>query len=225
MSRIKFKVRIRPVGLLSIGCIYTSFTSSDIPFIRKISMEGDKNVYKYYVPGSSFKGALRSSACRIAEVFGFKSCGEIDIEMIEKAHSKDGVCDVCRLFGHPKSNAPSILSVSDLEPQGYIKPYVITGIRIEDESGKVAEGALFTMEKLYDCEFLGEIALNTSNLDLIGLTLLSLSELRLGWFGRRSQIDLKIEEAEALERLLEGSKWVKLLDGLRGWLYDEVLQS
>ncbi|MEM3545996.1 MAG: RAMP superfamily CRISPR-associated protein [Candidatus Bathyarchaeia archaeon] len=225
MSRVKFKVRVKPVGLLSIGSIYSSFASSDVAFARKPSMEGGKSVYKHYIPGSSFKGALRSSTCRIAEVFGFKSCSEVDVGMIEKAHSRNGICDVCRLFGYPKSNTPSVLSVSDFELQGYAKPYVITGIRIEDESGKVAEGALFSTEKLYGSEFLGEISLTTDDVNLIGLTLLSLSELRLDCFGRRSQIDLKIEDTEGLERLLKGSKWISLLDELKEWLYDEILQD
>lgn len=223
MNRIKFKVRVKPVGLLSIGSIYPLFAGPKTPFVKKLSIEGGNATYKYYIPGSSFKGVLRSSACRIAEKFGFKSCGEIDVSRIEESHSKIGVCDVCRLFGYPKSNAPSVLSVSDLEPQGQVLSSIVTGIRVNRDSGVVDEGALYTIEKVYDVEFLGEISLNTDDVDLIGLLLVSLAELRLDRFGRRSQIDLKIEDTEALESILKDSKWIMLVNELKRWLYDEVL--
>ncbi|MEM3986478.1 MAG: RAMP superfamily CRISPR-associated protein [Candidatus Methanomethylicia archaeon] len=223
MSRIKFKIRIKPVGLLSIGSIYQLFTGPKIPFIKKLSIEDGDMIYKCYIPGSSFKGALRSSACRVAEKFGFKSCGEIDISRIEESHSVIGVCDVCRLFGYPRSNAPSILNVSDFELQEQTRSSIITGIRINRSSGVVDEEALFTTEKIYNVEFLGEISLNTDDINLIGLLLISLAELRLDRFGRCSQVDLKIEDTEELEYILKDSKWIVLLDELKRWLYDEIL--
>ena len=224
MMNVKFKVKVKPVGMMSVGSVYLLLLGPDIPFTKKFVLDGEKRLVKYYIPGSSFKGALRSSSCRIAESFNFKNCGEVDVDRIENAHIRmGGVCDVCRLFGYPKSNAPSILKVSDLELHGDVNVQTVAGIRIDDSSGKVAEGALFTSEKVYGVEFVGEISLNNVDMDLIGLTLLSLAELRLDRFGRRSMVDVMIEDYGQLESILKNTRWMILLDELKGWLYDEVL--
>jgi CRISPR/Cas system CSM-associated protein Csm3 (group 7 of RAMP superfamily) len=221
---IKFNVRVRPIGMMSIGSIYPIFLGPDLPFTKKFFLQNGKKIIKYYIPGSSFKGALRSSCCRIAESFNFKSCGEIDIERIEEVHRRIGdLCDVCKLFGHPKSNVSGIIKVSDLESQSNVNVQTIASIRIDDKSGKVAEGALFTSEKVYNTEFIGEISLSTNDVDLIGLTLLSIAELRLDRFGRRSIIDIMIEDNGQLESVIKNTKWITLLTELRRWLYYEIL--
>ncbi len=221
---IKFKVKVKPIGMMSIGAIYPILLGPDLSFAKKFVLYNGKKVMKYYIPGSSFKGALRSASCRIAELFNFKNCGEIDIERIENMHKLMGsICDVCKLFGYPKSDTSSILKVSDLEPHSNINVQVVTGIRIDDSSGKVVKGALFTSEKLYNTEFIGEISLNTTDIDLIGLTLLSIAELRLDRFGRRSMIDIIIEDNGQLESIVKNTKWMILLDELKRWLYDEIL--
>ena len=224
MMNIKFKVKVKPVGMMSVGSVYLLFLGPDIPFTKKFVLDGGRRVVKYYIPGSSFKGALRSSSCRIAESFNFKNCGEVDVERIEDAHKRmGGVCDVCKLFGYPKSNAPSALKVSDLELQGDVNVETVAGIRIDDSSGKVATGALFTSEKVYGVEFAGEISLSDVDVNLIGLTLLSLAELRLDRFGRRSMVDVMIEDDGQLESVIKNTDWIILLNELKRWLYDEVL--
>lgn len=181
-------------------------------------------IYKCYIPGSSFKGALRSSASRIAKSFGFKSCGEVNIELIKEMHEKIGLCDVCKLFGYPGSNEPGLLHVTDFNLIKDTSTSLITGIRIDDLSGKVAEGALFTIEKISkDAEFLGEISLITDNTKLIELALLALSNLRLDRMGRRSQFDLKLENTESLEAILKESYWIEFLNEMKKWLYYEIL--
>jgi CRISPR/Cas system CSM-associated protein Csm3 (group 7 of RAMP superfamily) len=224
MMELKFKVKVKPIGMATFGSVYALPLGPDVSFTRKFTIQAGKRITKYYIPGSSFKGALRSSASRIADLFGFKCCGEIDIERIEKAHERmGGVCDVCRLFGYPKSNAPSVLKVSDLELQGDVNVETVAGIRIDDSSGKVATGALFTSEKVYGVEFAGEISLSDVDVNLIGLTLLSLAELRLDRFGRRSMVDVMIEDDGQLESALKNTDWIILLNELKRWLYDEVL--
>ncbi|MBC7092212.1 MAG: hypothetical protein H5T50_09970, partial [Nitrososphaeria archaeon] len=165
---IDFKVRLRPAGLSSVGWIYPLQVSVDVPFIRKGIKSDDGIIYKYYIPGSSIKGALRSSASRISNAFGFKSCGEINVESIRKAHEKNGLCDVCRLFGYPGSSEASLIYISDFDLVNDVETLVTSGIRIDDATGKVAEGALFMIEKMpVNAEFLGRISLMTDDVKLI----------------------------------------------------------
>lgn len=200
------------------------YIGTDVPFMRKSIKTNGGIIYKCYIPGSSFKGTLRSSASRIAKSFGFKSCGEVNIELIREAHEKIGLCDVCKLFGYPGSNEPGILHVTDFNLINDTSTSLITGIRIDDSSGKVAEGALFTIEKISkDAEFLGEISLFTDDIKLIELTLLALANLRLDRIGRRSQFDLKLENTESLEAILKESYWIEFLNEMMKWLYYEIL--
>jgi len=117
---LRFGVRIKAVGLVTVGWSTPSALGVDIPIAKKLIRkmgEEECKIYVPYVPGSSFKGALRSATSRIAEAYGFTSCGFIDPEMINEAH-KSGVCDVCRLFGYPSAGVGGCVSVSDLELQG-----------------------------------------------------------------------------------------------------------
>lgn len=221
---ISFKVRLRPVGLLSMGWVYPLRIDADILFMRKAVRSNGGIIYKYYIPGSSFKGALRSSASRIAEAFGFKSCGEVSAELIRKAHREIGLCDVCKLFGYPGSNEPGSLYVTDFNLVNEVESTVTTGIMIDDSSGKVVEGGLFTTEKIHrNAEFLGSISLVNHDIRLIKLTLLALANLRLDRIGRRSQVDLKLEDTKSLEAFLREEHWIKFLNEMEEWLYHEVL--
>jgi len=109
------------------------------------------------------------------------------------------------------------------------KPAIrITRTRLEDASLKVEEGALYTSEHILpDMEFKGFIeiyfekdeATSIVETDMLGLILLGLAELRLGRFGRRSIIDIKLEDLEEVEKRLEGTRWTPLLDDLRRWVW------
>lgn len=221
---MRFNVRLKSLGLFCIGWSHPSVLGPDIQFIREITYNGDIRVY---IPGSSLKGALRSSASRIAQNYGFTSCGEVKPEFIEEAHRKIGVemCDVCALFGYPKGGAPSPLIISNLRAIKTIKPLALTKVRIDDESMKVAEGALFTVEYTPPgSEFIGDVKLINPAKEKAALLLLSLAELRNGRFGRGSQpIDIKIENTQELENLLKDTSWFNLLSELKGWLWNEVL--
>lgn len=220
---MKLLVKVKTVGLVCIGGSYPMPTV-DIPFSKKIMKSGDKLAYKVYIPGSSFKGALRSAASRISSSYGFKSCGAIRPELIESFHETLGEpCDVCKLFGYPKTSVPSLLMVSDLElSDGSLKrTFSVTRIRLNDETLKVEEGALFKSEHVEpNTEFNGFINVLTDDQDLLGLLCLSLAELRLDRIGRRSAIDLKLEKTEELEKLLKGSRWLALVEDLKEWLWE-----
>ncbi|MEN2974895.1 MAG: RAMP superfamily CRISPR-associated protein [Candidatus Caldarchaeales archaeon] len=222
---MRFYVRARPVGIALVGWSYPSMFDIDVPFMRKIvkmlkpSSDRDYDM-KVYIPGSSFKGSLRSSVSRIASSYGFTSCGYIEPELIRIAHQRSGICDVCKIFGYPGSNTSSLIHVSDLDPVNSIRTFNVTRTKLEDGSLKVFEHALYTYEHIDDqAEFRGYIEVESKNPDILGLVLLGLAELRLGRMGRSSIFDLRIEESRELRDLLSKTKWIYLLEDLERWLW------
>ncbi len=217
---ITFYVELRTIGLTSVGWSHPSALGIDIPFARRGMVAGGNIVrYELYIPGSSFKGALRSAASRVADAYGFRSCKEVKPEAIEHVHRLQGICDICELFGYPKNNAPSTL-ISDLEPINPIDKLEITRVRIYDHSLKAAEGALFTSEYVVSKSiFRGSLTVTEVKQNLLGLLLLSMAELRMDRFGRSSLVDLRISDTEVLEERLSETTWLTLVDDLKGWLW------
>jgi len=228
---LRFSVRIKTVGLATVGWSTPSALGVDIPVAKKFIKKKDGGGYRIYVPGSSFKGALRSAASRVAEAYEFTSCGFTEPAMIKTVHDRRGVCHVCRLFGYPLRSVGGLVSVSDLELLDDTKrslTFRLTRTKLDDSSLKVEEGSLYTSEHILpETEFKGFIEVNfekdetvdTAETDMLGLILLGLAELRLGRFGRRSLIDIKLEDVEELEKELDGTKWRPLLDDLKRWVW------
>lgn len=225
---MRIYLKVKPVGLATIGWSLPSALGVDLPIARKPVKSRNNIEYRIYIPGSSFKGALRSATSRIAKAYGFSSCGFIEPELINKSHNISGVCDVCRLFGYPGNKISSPLSVSDFELINRATTFTMTRTKINDESLKVEEGALYKYEHLStDAEFRGFIEIDFKKLkdmknkevDITGLILLGLAELRLDRMGRRSLFDLKLDNAEELKNLLNGTKWDDLLHDIERWLW------
>lgn len=224
---IEFKVRLKALGLSTVGWAHPAVLGADIVFARRsLTEEGEDEPY---VPGSSLKGALRSAASRIATSYGFTSCGEVRPEAIKEAH-RGSVCDVCSLFGTPESGSPSPLTVTDLslvEPaklMGRTQLVLVTRVGIEDESQRAAKGILYTSEHLIPgAEFEGRVTIYDAETRLLGLLLLSMAELRLGRFGRRSLMDLMISRTEPLEKALHETCWLNLINDLKRWVWREIL--
>ena len=220
---MRFNVRVKALTTLCVGGGAPE-PGIDIAFAKRITPDGEQ---EYYIPGSSFKGALRSAACRVAKAYGFSFCGKIDPGELEKVHRNGEACHVCRLFGYPSRYAGrgwSRLFVSDLEPAAEFKPFIMTRVRIDDRSLRAVEGGLFNLEYIPPgVEFHGEVWLRDWDEDLLALLILSLAELRLDRFGRASIIDLRVEEDEELEKELRGTRWMELLIDLREWMWSEVL--
>jgi len=199
---------------------------ADITFARLYSRgkNGGTQVV-YYIPASSFKGALRSAASRVAASYTsgkFTSCGQVEPKLIEQAHrsipGNAGLCSICRLFGSPGlTNTPSVF-FEDLLPIGGGEASVITRSRIEDSSLRVMEHGLYKSEAVSDMEFKGKIYYVDEVKELLPLLLLGLAELRLDRFGRRSAIDIRIAETGDLKHDLE-KEWHGLLAGLEEWLW------
>ena len=198
---IRFTICARPVGLGCVGSSYRGILGPDIEFYRKGNT--------VCIPGSSLKGALRSSAARIAEPYKFSSCGQVRPEKMQP-------CDVCELFGFPNS-LPNLM-VSDLEPRASPRTIMVTRVKLDDRSLKAEEGGLYTQEHAYATEFTGEVIVLKPDQRLLGLLLLSVAELRLGRVGRDTLLDLKLENTEALEGKVDG-QWMPLLNELKEWLW------
>jgi len=203
---IKFDVRLRAVGLATFGWSQIAVLGPDVQFAKKSGIP--------YIPGSSLKGALRSAASRIAECYGFKTCGEIRPEKIGLCS-----CDVCQLFGKPNS-LPSPLMVGDMELEGEKQPFPVTRVRLEDRTMRAEEGGLYTQEHLCWTEFKGKMIVRPVEKKLLGLLLLSMAELRTGRVGRDTIVDLKLEDTEHLRNEIK-PEWIALLNELEKWLWEE----
>lgn len=189
---IEIGIKIKPVGLATVGGGILTVFGPDIPLMLKRG--------KPYIPGSTFKGALRSAASRIAEAYGYRACGEINPERLRQC----GSCDVCRLFGSPRVS--SGLFASDFEPIGETRTMVVTRVRIEDRTEKAEEGGLYKQEHVWKAEFGARIRIVgklKENPRLLALLLLALAELRTGRIGRKTLLDVKLEDADDLLAKLE----------------------
>lgn len=222
---IRLGLRVKPVTLFTIGGGIGEVAGADILFIRKQCKGLKKCVY---IPGSSFKGALRTAATRVARYYGFTSCGEVEPGRIKAAHSQEP-CDVCRLFGYPDQPTPtSPLVVSDFEPvDPSVKLVYVSRVSVRDETLTAEQGGLYTVEHVVPgTEFKGFIDLYLKQEDetarLIPLLLLGLAELRMWRMGRGSLVDLKLENSEVLDGIVP-SEWTGLLRGLKTWLWEGVL--
>jgi len=219
---IEFKVFLNSVTLLTVGGGVPEVHGADVVFVK---LSGE-NGAEPYIPGSSVKGALRTSTTRIARHYGFTACGEIEPSRIKRAHSAKGICDVCRLFGYPdqRGGNSSPLFVSDFKlVVGSVKPELVTRVGLDRKRLIALEGALYTVEHLPPGTlFEGLIGLREEAVDLLPLLLLGMAELRMSAFGRRSLVDMKIEDAGLLNKYIQ-DKWRPLLQGLREWLWEGIV--
>ena len=202
---MRFRVFARFIGLGCVGSSYRELFGPDIAFQKRGNTP--------YIPGSSFKGALRSAASRVAKPYGFTACGQIRPERMQP-------CDVCRLFGTPAGH-PTLL-VEDLIPTKDLSRVIVTRVKINDSSLKAEEGALYSQEHVCGGEFEGRILVLRPERRLLGLLLLALAELRSGRVGRNSIVDLKIGETEELRREVE-ERYVQLERELESWLWEKLL--
>ncbi|MEM4639879.1 MAG: RAMP superfamily CRISPR-associated protein [Thermofilum sp.] len=216
---IKFGLRLKAVTLLTVGWGIPEVMGADVVHARK--PVGSR--YELYIPGSSVKGALRSSASRVAAHYGFTSCGEVEPSRIAEAHRAMGrACSVCELFGWPGGNG-ALLHVGDFRLVGETATEVVSRVSLNDKTLTAERGKLYSMEHLPPgAEFKGEVRLIGERRDLLPLLLLAVAELRTGRIGRRSIVDAKLEDEGLLDALV-GEEWRQLLSELRSWLWVGVV--
>lgn len=214
----EFRLSLRAVTLLTVGWGVPEVLGADVVHARKLV----GGYYELYIPGSSVKGALRTSACRVAGAYGFTSCDEVEPLRIQQAHGKmGGPCDVCSLFGWPDGS--SAVYVSDFRLVKGVTTEFLTRVSIDDRTLTAKRGMLYTMEHLPPgAEFEGLARFDEGKRRLLPLLLLAVAELRTGRFGRRSIIDARVDDGGRLDDLLS-EEWRPMLQRLRKWLWEGML--
>jgi CRISPR-associated RAMP protein (TIGR02581 family) len=189
---------------LHVGSGWTVGSPSDDPVIR--TPDG-----RPFIPGSSFKGAFRSTVEKLAPAVGLESCGlmsgqgcigaqgkeqddfnkrreKLDGEALMKALDEN-LCDTCKLFGSPY--AASRITFSDLLPDEEDKHadkmiQVRDGVAIDRDSEKAVDQRKYDYEVVAPAQtFKVEILLEDPTENDLALTCMGLSEFvsGLGYVG------------------------------------------
>jgi len=166
-------------------------TLPDMSFVRTRRPDVGEIVY---IPGSSFRGVLRSHAERLVRSVNPRdacdptgargSLGQECGRRMNKADQSGGAevymqsCYACRIFGNTAISGR--VRVEDLYPIGEVKVLTETryGVAIDRVTGAVAQGP-FELETVTDGEFRGRIAarnLTVGNLGLLSAALLDISD-------------------------------------------------
>ncbi|MCL4298483.1 MAG: CRISPR-associated RAMP protein [Anaerolineae bacterium] len=209
LERYVFKGTLTLKTGLHIGGGRATLSPTDSPVIR--TPDG-----KPFIPGSSFKGAFRSTVEKLAPmVNGVRSCGMDDqaacigpqgekqkrfneqrstndwgdAELLAKLEEE--LCDTCKLFGSPY--AASRVNFSDLytqeETEGLVQ--IRDGVAIDRDSEKAVDNLLYNYEVVApSLTFNLEIMLEDPTDTDLGLTCLGLSEFMSGFGslgGKRSR--------------------------------------
>jgi CRISPR/Cas system CSM-associated protein Csm3 (group 7 of RAMP superfamily) len=214
----KFTVQLKTLGLATVGWSHPAVVKADTVFARRYGYDGS---YSVYIPGSSFKGALRSSASRIAEAYGFTSCGETLAWRLHQSGQIDfNTCAVCYIFGHPGKGNSKIV-VDDLLPENKVEVHRITHVGLEDTTLARSEHKLYTVEVVPpDTVFSGSIEVEDGlEKNGVKLLMLALAELRLGRLGRNTMIDLRIADGLNLLGEIFGGEAARMLRGLGEWVW------
>lgn len=104
-----------------------------------------------YIPGSSFKGKVRSEAEKIARTAGLVVCKPPDVRNMcgSSKESEEELCIACRIFGTAgnKISRASKVRFRDAYPEGQVEKMLIkTGIAMDRERESVYRAALYTIE-------------------------------------------------------------------------------
>jgi CRISPR-associated RAMP protein (TIGR02581 family) len=196
---------------------------------------------KPFIPGSSLRGALRSTIERIASAMRLNPCLLIDsnscvstsrelqkefrelppAEVIPFLTNPGKVCHVCRLFG--STVVSSKIRITDLILSNGGKCAIRDGVAIDRDTGAAKAHAKFDFETVsrdskFQFEIIGE---NLEPKDL-GLLALGIQELIDGnfWLGGNTARGLGKCKLEDLEiKYFEGA------DGLKNYLLNKTLSS
>ena len=202
------------------------------------------------IPGSSFKGVLRTASMILSESCGMQEAHSgvgddncvhkyIGISYFEKLRKTGnielvrriiaGFCPTCLLYGAP--SVSSRLSISDLVPEGSASTGVKTGVGINRRTGAAQKNALYTVEFIEPgTRFRGSIsAINTPNwlLSLLAASLLLIGQgwLKIGGFKSRGMGAVRIIKNDVRLVIRYGAKG-KVLEALDKEIdQDEVLDT
>jgi len=190
-----------------------------------------------FIPGSSLRGALRSTIERIALSIGLDPClliadnpcvttskplqkkfKELDVSDIPAFLTDiSRVCPVCQLFG--STVAASRIKISDLPLLNNFKFGIRDGVAIDRDTETAKEGAKFDFETVskeskFNFELIGE-NLKPGHIALLAIGIQELTDGNF-WLGGNTARGLGKCKLEGLE-----IKYFKGADGLKKYLIDK----
>jgi CRISPR-associated protein (TIGR03986 family) len=136
------------------------------------------------LPTSSFRGALRAQAERIARTIGIRACRATDpvdaCRPIQNESEKHRLCVTCRLFGATGWASP--LGFSSFRLQNQPAPFDQELVAIDRFTGGAAGGAKFNVTAKWKPEFTATITVDRDRLEEpeVGLLVLTLRDLAEG---------------------------------------------
>lgn len=204
---LDIKVRFRTRRKLNVGGGQPIRSRADLG-LKRIEVGGKKAVL---IPGSTIKGVLRTSMIRVANLAGFGSASF----RVEPGYLSDRDDIVTRLFGGPH-RSPSKVFVEPIYLEG-VEENVLAHISIDDDTGTVKEGALFTSEYLpIGIRFETYIRARGLDRSEARALLFSILEMRYGRIGRSGVVDIEIaaEESVMPDELLDDPVIKVIWEGL-----------
>lgn len=164
----------------------------DMEFVRTRDAKGRRTVF---IPGSSFKGVVRSHAERLAkESINDRICDPLDLrqscggrEAVKRASSSHEAyrehCRICRLFGSTAlAGRARFLDLLPNPVEELIPTESRTGVGIDRLLGSAVSGALFEYEVApVGSQFHGEILVENCEIQQLGLLGLVFDEISQGF--------------------------------------------
>ena len=190
---------------LNIGTKLRSI-AADIP-LQKININEKEMVY---IPGSTIKGVLRTSAIRIAHLLKLQvNAYSVNPSMI----NNKGSDIICELFGAPNKSSKIFVEDAYLETNTEI----LTHIRIDDKYQVVKERSLFKAEYLpIGTKFKSKVKCYDVSIDEMRLLLASIVEMNYERFGKAGLVEVKIgKDSQIPETYLKDPIVKEILEAIR----------
>jgi len=156
----------------------------------------------YVIPGSSFKGVVRSRFEKLMKLFGGekvcdiynkKDCSNKEKRNVDKSKNiskgkyvYDEMCGVCKVFG--SGNLASRIKFRDFYPSGKVITSIRNGVGINRITGAAQQGALYEYEVIDSAVFESKIILNNFEPKYLKLLMYVLRDIDEGYvsFGSAS---------------------------------------
>ncbi|NPA97212.1 MAG: CRISPR-associated RAMP protein [Crenarchaeota archaeon] len=217
---IEFDIEILEPLRIGVGKTTDPYSPVDLPVLRYNVVTDNGIIRAPVIPGSSFKGVLRTASMLLVATCGMSNvhsgvgdddcvtalCGSSStfdnirksVRIIDLKRVILGFCPTCLLYG-TKSYASHVI-VGDFAPRGNIATGIKTGVAINRRVGTAAHGYLYNVEYIESgSRFHGTImAKNVTNwmLALLSASILLIHNgfLKLGGFKSRGMGRVKIAE-------------------------------
>lgn len=192
--------------LIKAGGLSADPSLPDMQFVRTHVADGEDTIY---IPGSSFKGVVRSYVERILKTLKEgSSCDPLENPcsngIAREASSQDvykGSCMACKIFGN--TCLKSRIVFTDAYPIDEVVTETRHGVAISRLTQAAVRGALFEFEVVVEGGFRGRVQAANFQLWQLGLLTLAFEAMNNGLvkmgFGKNrgfGEVEIKVERAE-----------------------------